>query len=77
MTGSPSERYLAVFEQGADVAELEAALDRFGIHVEDRYDFIRTLVVTGNEAAILALPQHLSAIQSVERELIPIRPAHP
>lgn len=63
-----TERYLAVFEASANAADLETSLKSRGIKVEDRYDFIRTLVLSGNRDAILALPQTMPAITSVEKE---------
>ena len=63
-----TERYLAVFEPKASVADLETSLKSRGIKIEDRYDFIRTLVLSGNKDAILSLPQTLPAITSVQKE---------
>lgn len=64
----PEERYLAVFAPDADVTDIATALATKGIKVADRYDFIRTLVLTGNRQSILALPQTVPSITSVEKE---------
>lgn len=68
MPDPETDRYLAVFEPNANADEVEASLKSRGIKVEDRYDFIRTLVLSGNRDVILTLPQTMPAIKSVEKE---------